>query len=693
MDEEGEIVFGCDGQIVFDLLQSTRDTKLQKQEIKQWISRELNAVTENEEWRFERSPVDIVFEMTTIVYCEYHTQDVLDSPLDFMFFENGKRTTNCKVRPHVLFVALHEDGRYMVMGSMISRTFYAKNENPYISYLDIRNRETCALFQNISVFNEIDYFVPVFVPETPLHVQVVEEMLLKKYYQLTNQYMEFERNNTYAPVIFQYMCFITSPSDSFAEEFIQHEIDQFKQKILSLKHNPFLQYEFIKKWLKVDWRIECVPEFEFSSYPEIDKEHPNLQFFDCTKSHSSLEFAYPSHYIKVPGMYAPWAMPGNTCPLTHTTQGYCVPPIIHQGEAMIPLHFLVHSALDRLRVYMRELILHYRKTFSTYNAFTLWNVDTTGMQMKRIVERLVRSDFLGLETKSMFDKKQKKQRKPPQHKDDGYNEYSKKNMEEYYTLSFDKKEGFKMFSSKDKLILLRTIIGKIWADRISPGDYYSISYKKTIEDWKPLHEHPLLQDKDPDSKFGLIPKSRVIQTTKTRKARETDDREVVIYQDRSEFLTWAAIYWPPCIYNLVDSCMGKKHLKHMERMIVMRFLLSKYNGYKEKEVENFWLMFWISTNEYTTEHDFWKGEYGRYLIHARDHPLDNFPYCNHIIKEDLCPHPCSKKLTDIEDIVEQKTAICTQALATTRRNLFKRISASHKFKVVAPSYYSNNLMY
>ena len=126
-------------------------------------------------------------------------------------------------------------------------------------------------------------------------------------------------------------------------------------------------------------------------------------------------------------------------------------------------------------------------------------------------------------------------------------------------------------------------------------------------------------------------------------------------------------------------------------MVVMRFLLTPYNRYSDEQSDAFWLMFWVDTDKFTTEDEFWKGEYGKYLKHAREHPTDNFPYCTHVINEKLCPLPAEKDLGDIEDIIASKTQACTTHLTSVRRNLFKPMNSSFNKKVLSPSYYSRNL--
>jgi hypothetical protein len=160
---------------------------------------------------------------------------------------------------------------------------------------------------------------------------------------------------------------------------------------------------------------------------------------------------------------------------------------------------------------------------------------------------------------------------------------------------------------------------------------------------------------------------------------------------RTQLITYAREYWPPCMQALVEKCTGERHLQHEER-IKMAALLRSF-GYSLAQAEQLWWNLFRTTNasaQYFHQETFRESEYGQVIVHDyRTNKVQNVGVsCEALVRKQLCPLVTTG---DIEDLVPLARQRCTESLQAHRAAKDQR---PLKYPVYSPrNYFSAQTKY
>jgi hypothetical protein len=661
MEEEIKWLISNNGALVLEFLNSSAEEPINPVEVVRWIRYYLRGVQVPTNWKLTLPLADIAYEQTTIVYCQVHGDETLDSPVDFAFTKEPQ--TLC----HLLFVCEYENN-YAVIGSLLSSTFFSLlDSGAFVSYNDIMKRETAQLFDGIAAFEDVDYY---FVfdkihEESPPLIDELCKALFTKFCKIAHQRGFPSIPQVLQPYVFQYMLFAMSASDILADAFISYEKKKFEKRLIALRHNPYLQFELCRKWLRIDWRPTRLTEFSTSQSEELAEGSEIAVLHACTRSHFPSALANPSHCVPVRLHYFMPAHPNLKCVICSQIGCVARPPM-QDGHVLMPLQLLPFAAIEALGILMRKWIQTTRRDYHTHDALTLWVQDASHKDWKLWTSDVEHSEEEVNEWGTILLRKITHNPKDP---------VVPEGVRTHVRNALTTRDNFVLLFDRDPLILERVIIGKIWASQcgLLPDFPVLKPAEKSKGSPKPLEKYDAYEP-------GVILDKEAYSNILTHE----------------QLLAYTSVYWPPCMHRLIEVAVGKKHLRYEKRLILGRFLLSSHLHYTMEEARRFWSIVWSASDIYKKSYEsveaFWGGEYGVCFENFIHDPYEKklWPYCKTMAKLDLCAFIDDVE-ADIEDIFGKAQERCTRELLAHRRMKLQKKPNSGVWKLYFPAAFTRNL--
>jgi len=658
----------CDNAVRIDRLGAGREMELPPARLLEWAEKRLIGIQLPTRWKLRKSLAQILVEQTTLVNCEFMGDEELRDPVCCKFSEETNAMAPARVYPHVLFITIWNNER-VVLGSLTSRTFYDRlNTRGFVSFGDLAERETTKLFDALYLFDEIDYFF-LFDKEadTMPSQRELGEALIEKHCHVQCNVFPTEAPSELAPYAFQYALFAASASDRLSVQLIEYEVEWFRRRLALLELNPYLQFECIRKWLRVDWRAKRHDIYTHSNYPFLTEFATDIPAYHFAAAHLPEHIAYPTHIVPVNARYAGWAFPGNVCPFCPTAETNCLRPPIEEGTVHLPISTIWLPALSMLRMKMREWIQKCRSEYATYDAIRIWTNTPPGENIeKAVIEWTLQ--YANIE-------------KFNPHRDAVM--YS--SVQDYVRRTVTIRNDFRLVTDRDFVILNDVIIPSIWRPLLEEQpDEYAAPWNDS------KNHHPLW--------FSKRPKNHTRSTEPGRsELREVNEQ----FDTHAELVDYASRHWAPCWQAFIASCTGKEHPKHQKRILYARFLMNTRIGYTQATIRNFWFLAFEATDVFQkslggSPERFSKSKWGRALDYLLKKPFENsyWPSCRDMIDYDYCAFGSfggSKAAVDIEEIVRDNQTQCTnQALAKLRNTLNLR-SNRVSYRLFDPTEWTVNI--
>ncbi len=410
-------------------------------------------------------------------------------------------------------------------------------------------------------------------------------------------------------VLFTYACFAVSPFDDLIEKLVAFEKQQFHLHYNEFIDIPWLRFEFVKRYLGVDWSDVVTNYYSEVTDSPVDTNAPTYDSAAYAYTHCSTEHAFSDFYFLCEARYSPVQSPFH-CKEHNNTCGTSLS--LKNGRHIVPYGKLEYSALRLLEVLVRRKCLDFRRVFSTREAPKTWN------------ESVSRQNFVLLRTSE----------------ENSTSETARPMIEKWAGQWYDQLHSYKnceliQFTYDAKL--KETILGfwdSILAKRYSQR--LDLAYEKRISA-STFYDNRKFESE-------TIPNS---------------------YEELVEF---AHHNWSPCMIRLVEKCNGS-HLVWSERLAVIRFLLSTKTNLSEVQAATVWELFWVKSDVYQGQLSFWDSEHGltfKDLVKRKlNLNLDNWPSCKKMMDLNCCPFVNQALPTDIEDsaqLIPKRRARCLGSL-------------------------------
>jgi hypothetical protein len=648
------------GSLVLEFLNSPIEEEIKASELIRWIDFYLRDVVLPTTWKLSKSIAEIAYEQTTVIFCEVHGDETYDSPVDYTFADE-MQTLN-----HLIFVC-EFDGNFAVMGSLLSSTFFdLLDSGAFLTYDDIMKRETARLFRGIEALDKVDYFYifDKIHDQSPPLVDEICEAIFSKFCKVVGQHGSPVIIEELQPYVFQYMLFAMSASDILADAFIAYERKRLEKRLLALRHNPFLQFELCRKWLRIDWRATRLLEVTTSHSTSIRRDTEASILHLSTRLHFPPELGNPSHYVPVRLQHFMGAHPFLKCTVCFQNECTARPPL-RDGRILMPLQFLPFAAVEILGTMMRKWIQTTRREYHTHDALTLWIQEKGHKQWKLWTAEFKHSEFEIEKWSHRLLKKLTFNANDP---------VVPANVRNYVRSTLETRDNFVLLSDRDPLILERVIVGKIWASQCGLIPFFPVLKEESKVPQKIVKKHePMIGD--------LV---------------VYDQGKYSDILTHEAFLQYTSVYWPPCMHHVVEVAVGKKHMKYRQRLLVGRFILSTHLPYTIEEARRFWEIIWMASDVYKECYDsvekFWCGEYGICFENFIREPYKKklWPYCKTMAKLNLCPY-IDDITEDIEDLLGNAQERCTRELLAHRRQKLQKKPNSSTWKLYFPAAFSKNL--
>jgi len=655
----------CNGLVKIDQLNAPAQLALSLHSVKAWCVKQVAHLKPPASWNFQKSLADILFEQTSIVYCDFNGEEQRHSPVRCRFSEERVSAAPARVYPHVLLVAVY-NGERVVLGSLTSRTFYAHLESNYLAFEHLAVRETTQLFDALYLFDELDYYFLFDKVLVPPPQQVLGEALAEKHCLIQCWAFPDEAASELAPYAFQYELFAASPSDRLSQQFIDYEAERLQRRLDALQLNPLLQLEYIRKWLRVDWRAEQHDHYTHSNYPVLSDEVPNYAAYNFAALHLPSRVAFPSHIVPVEARYAGWAFPGRPCVFCEDATTACLRPPIEEGTTRLPIGCIAMPALALLRLQMRQWLQRCRAQYSTYDALRLWTAVPLGAPMDETVERWTMEFLRDVKHDTMHDR------------------LMIKGVRDYIRQSLSARQDFRLLTDRDFVLLQDVIIPSIWRPLLDeiPDDFAA--------PWgRPVEQHPLWNPKQP--------RRRDIQDGGRAPVQELN----LHFETHAELVLYSERHWAPCMQAMIRQCVGPVHLKHIKRRAYARFLMNVRIGYTEATIRNFWFLAFAETDVFREMlhgdmTQFKRSKYGRCIDGFLKKPFDNpyWPTCLDMATDGYCPFTDLSETRvprDIEELVTAGQHTCTQGPLAQVREQMKVRANRGAYRLHDPAEWSVNV--
>lgn len=621
------------GAIVVDYV-----ANLQEETLREWIKLQLTDLEQPKEWGFPYDYDEIVWQQTTLIYCKFSGNETAESLVkgfsaiaDFDDY-----------LPHVMFVATHE-GRWAVLGTLLAASFKIQKHN--LKFKDLHERQTRKMFEHLSLFDQVDYYVlhgyrgTVRDPDLNLEEEIVQAYCK---FQLG---IGLEQWSLHHPVVFNWIVFIVSGNDRLAEQFINYECTQFKQRINKLASNPLLLFEYVKKWLRIDLDPFLLEQYRRSvSRPKLMEKDPLWRVTEFMKMHADAAYSVPSHCVFVPSEACPWQIVNTNC--VYCESFHCVRCPNRRGCVMLPLIEFLSVGIFGLRKLLRNMIFRCRYKHRTYEGFDLWPVvgkDTSTEQIQEQIKNAMIELGVGMEENQLSA--------------------VQKSIRE----TIEALRDVRLFSERDYLIVHRVVL-PFWKEAADTKQEHLL----------PFDEHPFWEGCRPPPEKKAQPNA-----SSGFDFSSVTSRDLLFYE----------LEKAPCMAKLAETCRGPGHAKNEERMILFYFICARSTSKKMAQQLVLWLfgetdVFLKECNG--REEDFWRHDIGRSLEFVWDNYRKTDKMCRRIMEKGFCVHGTLEDTDDIEDLFQKGTQRCTEQL-NDARNALELPPMPPNFRVFAPVRFNENL--
>jgi hypothetical protein len=637
MEYESEVTWFDGGSVLLEFLPDLEDSTLLT-----FLKSELAWLKDPTEWTFKMSYAEMALQQTTLVYCEFQGTETASSIVDTQFLHKNAET-GCETYPLALFVAQY-DGRWAILGALRASTFHQLMTTKYcVTFRDLQVREITKMFDNLELFNQVDYFV--------LHGCTVDahdpecdmETRLQETYHLFNCNERMRKWDQYQPLVFQWMIFLASGSDRVLNKLLIYECTALRDRLILLYDNPLLMFELAQKWLRVDWLPIHLNTHRHSNL--ITRPPELKRLFAHFREHFKNDLLMPTHSLSLPVADIQWQVSYVRC--IQCKKFSCTRCEIQKGYVTIPLQDIFFVALQRTFTHLRQLAINCRDKHHTHEGFDLWprlgfNVSDEAL----LAEVNTTLQEIGIPKRT----------------------HSEMAIRHSLAADIRRVDKIKLFTERDCLILKRVVF-PLWRDiaAIRP------------EDLKPLKEHLLWK-----------------LTSKHVPVISRDRPPPVAYSfehiaSREQFLRELGA--APCIASLLEVNKGPTHLANDKRMILSNFVCSRAKNLEVAKQLYIWA--WEETDRYTVKchsnpESFWQDDIGISFLHIWDN-YSRFDYnCKKLIERKICVYGQSNGTADIEDLFKSSTLKCTRSL-NTKLVAVRRVPRPATFQLYYPIKHSEAL--
>jgi len=611
------------GEIPVDTLE-----RLDRESIENWFDAELNFLPKLTRFKMAKTPAKMAYEVTTIVKCEFTGNEKLSDTVIFDFIRN-KTPVIRKTYAHVVFVTKINE-TWVILGTLLSTTFEKFMDTQYcITFENLQIRETSLLFRNCSVLSIQDYYVLSGCPCSPTDKDAkLGERLLERFnsFELGQDLVFW---SGYEPFVFHWMLFLVSASDYYTEKFIEFECKQFSRRLDDLKHNPLLQFEYARKWLRWDLTLLPMETYRYADNIEFVDFNSEVDFVD---KHSRDHYSdAPSHMMRIDINMAPWQRPSVRC--IQCRKYDCQKCPVSEGKVLVPIQITPFLAVHALRKRLRDNVEYYRRHFNTRYAYDVW--PTLGLQPTiEEIDKHVRDIFAvaGHSKRKNVDDV----------------------VEQFIRTEAKRMEEVQLFTELDYLILVRVVF-PLWKRMIDTSS----------EDYEPI---PNKTDAKTPTIMGPPTGRAQVYTFEHITTKEQFDEE---------------FSKPPCIRKMLEKCVGHTHIDNEARVRMFRSIAAKSTT--DETARRLCLFLFQDTDVFKktcngNPDDFWKHDIGLSFMYILTKYSKNSPTCKTFIQHGLCVHSGG----DIEDLVKTATESCTN-LTNTRRIAKGRPPLPAKFQIWSPN--------
>lgn len=599
--------------------------------IENWMDTELMFQSSLTKFKAGKTFAQMAYELTTIVQCEFNGTEQLSDSVMFEFMCN-KSLTPRKAYPHVLFVAKYGE-QWVILGSLLNSTFdRLVSSNFCITFSDLQSRELGLLFDYTSMFIPIDYYALDGCEANPTDKDSkLGEKLLARFnsFELGQSHVFWSR---YEPFVFRWMLFLVSGCDYFTDKFIEFECKQLEARLQQLKHNPLLQFEYAKKWLRWDITPKAIETHRFANdIQRLEFGTPMRILHDHCAEHY---FDAPSHVFTIPIDLVPWQRPLVKC--IQCLRYDCTKCVVAEGKLTIPIQMTPHLAGHVLKMRLRDLIKYYRRTYGTRYGFDVW-VELGINPSNKDIEAHV---------KQMFNEVGRSKRS-----------LATSAIEDFIRTEAKRADEVRLFTDLDYLIV-KQIVLPLW----------KVMTERDIVDYAPIHSK--------EEPKAIVKPMRPPSRTATVFNFDHIDRKEQLDTEFSK---------APCVKRMIDKCSGSTHIDNNERVQMFRFITAKASSHEH--AKELCLMLFEDTNIFRVTcngdpEDFWKHDIGLSFLYILENWTKRDPTCKSWIEKDICVHAKSG-VGDIEDLMKTATHICTDMVNEQRRANGK-YSLPPKFQIWSP---------
>lgn len=611
MEYESEVQWCDGGSVLLEFWPDLEDTTLLA-----FYKHELCWLKDPTEWTFKMSYAEMALQLTTFVHCEFKGTEKASSVVDMQFLHKDN-DTGCETYPLSLFVAQY-DGRWVVLGALRAKTLHQlMAENYCVTFRDLQVREITKLFDNLELFNQVDYFV--------LHGCTVDahdpecdmETRLQEAYHLFNCNQPLRKWDRYQPLVFQWMIFLASGSDRVLDKLLVYECTGLRDRLVLLYDNPLLMFELAQKWLRLDWRPQPLNTHRHSHLITRPPELKRL-FAHC-REHLKNDLVMPTHTLSLPIGAIQWQIPNIQC--LQCKKYSCTRCEIQQGYVTVPLFDIFFVALQMTFTQLRQTAIRCREKFHTHEGFDLW--PRLGFDVS---DETILAEVNATLLRTGIPKRL----------------HSEMALRQSLAADIRRVDEIKVFTDRDFLILKRVVF-PLWRD---------IAAVKP-EDLKPLKEHLLWK-----------------VTSKHPPVISRDRPPPVAYSfehiaSREQFVQQLGA--APCIAALIAANDGPSHLPNEKRTILSNFVCSRAKDIETAKRLYIWA--WEETDRFKIKchgnpDSFWQDDIGISFLWIWDN-YSRFDYnCKKLIERGVCVYTQTNGTTDIEDLFKDATTKCTRNLNT-----------------------------
>lgn len=614
------------GDIMLETLENLNSTSIEA-----WIDGQLRFLPSLTKFKVSKAPARMLYELTTIVHCEFSGTEQLKDTVVFDFLRNGSPVQR-KAYSHLLFVSTYQMHQ-VVVGALMNSTFEETMSKKFcITFEDLQVRETSAMFYGHSLFLSKDYYMLDGCNANPTERDAkLGERLLSRFnaFELKQDLVFWSK---YEPFVFHWMLVLVSGCDYYAEKFIDFECRQLQNRLDQLKHNVLMQFEYAKKWLR--WDLTPIPL-------EIHRNANNIKFLDFD---DPLRFIYehcndhypdaPSHLLDVTADMVNWQRPNVKC--IQCDKYDCMKCPIAEGKLKVPIQMTPYLAVKTLRTHLRDVIQRYRQRYHTRHGFDVWpevGSNPTEVEIDAYIRRT-------------FNEAGRPKRV-----------HAEIAVEQFIRSTATRVVDLQLFTELDYLIVKRVVL-PLWKHmaEMSEDDYTPIPPKAATPAPRGVMDKPT-----------------------SRPTLFTFDHITTKEQFDEEFSK------PPCVKRMIETCIGDKHIGNTERVQMFRFITAKATTHDQAKL--LCLFLFQDTNVFkhtcgSNPEEFWKHDIGRSFIYVLENYTKRDPTCKSWIEKDICVH-AKAGVGDIEDLMNAATHVCTEMINKTRTSTGK-YPLPPKFQIWSP---------